>query len=70
MDDEATTKRPGDPDDDVADWFDTRTDPEIAAAVAKAEAIATRGISGDAAERSSTIGGAAGSNGSPTSGDH
>jgi regulator of protease activity HflC (stomatin/prohibitin superfamily) len=70
VDDEVTTKRPGDHDDDVADWFDTRTDPEIAAAVAKAEAIATRGVSGDAAERSSTIGGPAGSNGSPSIGDH
>ena len=44
VDEEVTTKRPGDHDDDVADWFDTRTDPEIAAAVAKAEAIATQGV--------------------------
>ena len=53
VDDEVATKRPGDHDDDVADWFDTRTDPEIAAAVAKAEAIATQGVAD------------AGSNGSP-----
>lgn len=35
--------RPGDEDDDVADWFDTTTDPEIAKAVAAAESIATSG---------------------------
>src|SRR3954452_23144971 len=39
-DDAAPATRPEDDDEeDVADWFDTRTDPEIAAAVAKAEAI-------------------------------
>jgi regulator of protease activity HflC (stomatin/prohibitin superfamily) len=39
--DDADTTRPGTQDDDVADWFDTTTDPEIAKAVAAAESIVT-----------------------------
>jgi hypothetical protein len=36
-DDGAPVTRPGETDDDVADWFDTSTDPEIAKVVAAAE---------------------------------
>jgi regulator of protease activity HflC (stomatin/prohibitin superfamily) len=41
--------RPGAPDDDVADWFDTSPDPEIAAAVKRAEELATQGADTGAA---------------------
>src|SRR5262249_21885860 len=37
---EPATTQPGDDSDEVADWFDTQTDPAIAQAVAKAEAEA------------------------------
>ncbi len=50
-DDADTANRPGANDDDVADWFDTTTDPEIARALAAAESIATRGV-GDGASLS------------------
>jgi hypothetical protein len=36
-DDGASGPRPGQDDEDVADWFDTSTDPEIAKVVAAAE---------------------------------
>jgi hypothetical protein len=36
-DDGTPVPRPGETDDDVADWFDTSTDPEIAKVVAAAE---------------------------------
>jgi len=37
---ENDTPRPADDSEEVADWFNTRTDPDIAEAVAKAEAEA------------------------------
>ena len=39
---------PEDDSDEVADWFNTRTDPDIAEAVAKAEAEARRSIAANA----------------------
>jgi regulator of protease activity HflC (stomatin/prohibitin superfamily) len=45
---EAGEAKPEDDSDEVADWFNTRTDPDIAEAVAKAEAEARRSIGADA----------------------
>lgn len=45
---EAGDAKPEDDSDEVADWFNTRTDPDIAEAVAKAEAEARRSIGADA----------------------
>ena len=42
--DNGSAPAPGAADDDVADWFDTSTHPEVAKAVAEAESVATRGV--------------------------
>jgi regulator of protease activity HflC (stomatin/prohibitin superfamily) len=44
---DADAAKPEDDSDEVADWFNTRTDPDIAEAVAKAEAEARRSITAD-----------------------
>jgi len=44
---EAESPAPVDDSDEVADWFNTRTDPDIAEAVAKAEAEARRSATAD-----------------------
>jgi regulator of protease activity HflC (stomatin/prohibitin superfamily) len=41
---EAPSRRPEDDDESVADWFDTSTDPQVAAAVRAAEAVAQRDV--------------------------
>ncbi|MFN0143733.1 MAG: SPFH domain-containing protein [Mycobacterium sp.] len=41
------TSKPEDDSEEVADWFNTRTDPDIAEAVAKAEAEARRSVTAD-----------------------
>jgi regulator of protease activity HflC (stomatin/prohibitin superfamily) len=41
---EVPLRRPEDDDESVADWFDTSTDPRVAAAVREAEAVARRDV--------------------------
>ena len=41
---EVPSRRPEDDDESVADWFDTSTDPRVAAAVREAEAVARRDV--------------------------
>ena len=42
--DDVPRRRPEDDDDAVADWFDTSTDPQVAAAVRAAEAVAPKDV--------------------------